>query len=47
MNIVKYDPFGDLRNLQDEVNRLFSGTFSRGSQDEVFVRRVVAERRYF
>ncbi len=35
MNIVKYDPFGDLKTLQDEVNRLFSGTFSRGSQDEV------------
>ncbi len=35
MNIVKYDPFGDLRSLQDEMNRLFSGTFSRGSQDEV------------
>ena len=36
MNIVKYDPFGDLRTLQDEVNRLFSGTFSRGGrQDEV------------
>jgi HSP20 family protein len=35
MNIVKYDPFGDLRTLQDEMNRLFSGTFSRGSQDEV------------
>jgi HSP20 family protein len=36
MNIVKYDPFGDLRNLQDEMNRLFSGTFSRGGrQDEI------------
>jgi len=35
MNVVKYDPFGDLRSLQDEVNRLFSGKFSRGSQDEV------------
>lgn len=36
MNIVKYDPFGDLRSLQDEVNRLFSGTFARsGRQDEV------------
>ena len=35
MNVVKYDPFGDLRTLQDEVNRLFSGKFSRGSQDEV------------
>ncbi len=36
MNVVKYDPFRDLRTLQDEMNRLFSGTFSRGgSQDEV------------
>ena len=35
MNVVKYDPFRDLRGLQDEMNRLFSGTFSRGSQDEV------------
>ena len=35
MNIVKYDPFRDLRTLQDEMNRLFSGTFSRGNQDEV------------
>ncbi len=36
MNIVKYDPFGDLRVLQDEVNRLFSGTVARsGRQDEV------------
>jgi HSP20 family molecular chaperone IbpA len=35
MNVVKYDPFRDLRSLQDEMNRLFSGTFSRGNQDEV------------
>ena len=35
MNVVKYDPFRDLRSLQDERNRLFSGTFSRGNQDEV------------
>ena len=37
MNVVKYDPFRDIRTLQDEMNRLFSGTFSRGggSQDEV------------
>lgn len=25
MNVVKYDPFRDLRNLQDEMNRLFTG----------------------
>jgi len=24
MNIVRYDPFRDLRNLQDEMNRLFT-----------------------
>ena len=36
MNVVKYDPFRDLRTLQDEMNRLFSGSFSRAnSQDEV------------
>ena len=35
MNVVKYDPFHDLRSLQDEVNRLFSGTVSRGNQDEI------------
>ena len=37
MNVVKYDPFRDLRTLQDEMNRLFTGTFSRGggNQDEV------------
>lgn len=35
MNIVKYDPFLDLKTLQNEMNRLFSGSFSRSSQDEV------------
>lgn len=25
MNIVRYDPFRDIRTLQDEVNRLFAG----------------------
>jgi HSP20 family protein len=30
MNIINYDPFRDMRNLQDEVNRLFSSSFSRG-----------------
>ncbi len=34
MNIVRYDPFRDLRSLQDEMNRLFSSTFSRGGSDE-------------
>ena len=36
MNIVRYDPFRDLRGLQDEVNRLFSSTFSRGSDEQMF-----------
>jgi HSP20 family protein len=31
MNIIKYDPFRELRSLQDEMNRLFSSSFSRGS----------------
>ena len=26
MNIVKYDPFRELRSLQDEMNRLFSSS---------------------
>ena len=34
MNIVRYDPFRDLRGLQDEMNRLFSSTFSRGGANE-------------
>jgi HSP20 family protein len=29
MNIIKYDPFRDLRTLQDEMNRLFSLTVPR------------------
>jgi HSP20 family protein len=28
MNIVRYDPFRDIRTLQDEVNRLFTGAAS-------------------
>jgi HSP20 family protein len=37
MNIVRYDPFRDLRGLQDEMNRLFSTTFSRtgGDNDQI------------
>lgn len=34
MNIVKYDPFGELRSLQNEMNRLFSSSFSRGEGGE-------------
>jgi len=38
MSIVRYDPFRDLRTLQDEVNRLFSGNIARGFDDEGIAR---------
>ena len=38
MSITRYDPFRDLRTLQDEVNRLFSTNFSRGFGDEGIAR---------
>lgn len=38
MSIVRYDPFRDLRNLQDEVNRLFSTNLSRSFDDEGIAR---------
>jgi HSP20 family protein len=34
MTIVRYDPFRDLRTLQEEVNRLFSTNLSRAFGDE-------------
>lgn len=34
MSITRYDPFRDLRTLQDEVNRLFSTNFSRSFGDD-------------
>jgi HSP20 family protein len=34
MSIVRYDPFRDLRTLQEEVNRLFSTNLSRGFDEE-------------
>lgn len=34
MGIVRYDPFRDLRSLQDEVNRLFSTNLSRTYGDD-------------
>jgi HSP20 family protein len=34
MSIVRYDPFKDLRALQDEVNRLFTTNLSRSFNDE-------------
>jgi len=29
MNLITYDPFRELRSLQDEVNRVFSSSFNR------------------
>ena len=34
MTIVRYDPFRDLRTLQDEVNRLFSTSLTPSFADE-------------
>jgi HSP20 family protein len=34
MSIVRYDPFRDLRSLQEEVNRLFSTNLTRAFGDE-------------
>jgi len=38
MSIVRYDPFRDLRTLQEEVNRLFTGNFARTFDDEGIAR---------
>jgi HSP20 family protein len=38
MSIIRYDPFRDLRNLQEEVNRLFSSNISRAFGDEGIAR---------
>jgi len=38
MSITRFDPFRDLRILQDEVNRLFSTNFSRSYGDEGIAR---------
>src|SRR5919202_3026908 len=38
MPIVRYDPFRDLRTLQDEVNRLFSSNLARTFDDEGIAR---------
>ena len=38
MSIVRYDPFRDLRTLQEEVNRLFSGSLTRNFDDEGIAR---------
>ena len=34
MTVVRYDPFRDLRSLQEEVNRLFSTNLTRAFGDE-------------
>jgi HSP20 family protein len=33
MNLVTYDPFRELRGLQDEVNRVFNAGFNRGDNE--------------
>jgi HSP20 family protein len=38
MSIMRYDPFRDLRNLQEEINRLFSTNLSRTFSDEGIAR---------
>lgn len=38
MTITRYDPFRDLRNLQEEVNRLFTGNVGRSFEDEGIAR---------
>src|SRR2546430_15590159 len=38
MGIVRYDPFRDLRSLQEEVNRLFTGNVGRSFDDEGIAR---------
>ena len=35
MSIIKYDPFRELRGLQDEMNRLFMSNFSRGGESDL------------
>jgi HSP20 family protein len=38
MSNVRYDPFRDLRTLQEEVNRLFTGNVARAFDDEGIAR---------
>src|SRR2546427_8993761 len=38
MSVVRYDPFRDLRNLHEEVNRLFSGNSGRTFDDDGIAR---------
>src|SRR5260370_13895668 len=39
MSISRYDPFRDLRTLQQEVNRLFTGNLPRSFDEEGLARR--------
>jgi HSP20 family protein len=38
MTMIKYDPFRELKGLQDEMNRLFNVGFSRSGNGEDIVR---------
>ncbi len=38
MNLIAYDPFRELRSLQDEVNRVFSTSFNRGGGESGMMR---------
>ncbi|HBE81778.1 MAG TPA: hypothetical protein DDW24_03235 [Blastocatellia bacterium] len=38
MNVVKYDPFRELRGLHDEMNRLFTGVVPAGLNRDEFIR---------
>lgn len=33
MTMIKYDPFRELRNLQDEMTKLFAGSVPRGREE--------------
>ncbi|MCS6874533.1 MAG: Hsp20/alpha crystallin family protein [Pyrinomonadaceae bacterium] len=35
MTLIKYDPIREIRNLQEEMNRLFASAFSRTFDDEL------------
>jgi len=35
MNVVKYDPFRELRSLQDEMTRLFTGVAPGGNREDM------------
>ena len=41
MSIIRYDPFRDLRTLQEEVNRLIDRLYQPGS-DHTHVNKVLA-----